>query len=57
VDALTTATPRVKLIAGALWNIGKFSINLRETMYGTTSQHISTGGSGLCTATTGDRAS
>lgn len=54
VDALTTATPRVKLIAGALWNIGKFSINLRETMYGTTSQHISTGGSGLCTATTGE---
>jgi len=48
IDALTSATPRVKLIAGALWNVGKFSINLRETMYGTTSQHISTDGSGNC---------
>ncbi|MBB3955311.1 TonB-dependent receptor plug domain-containing protein [Novosphingobium sediminicola] len=47
-DALTTATPRVKLIAGALWNIGKFSVNLRETLYGTTSQHISTDGTGNC---------
>jgi iron complex outermembrane receptor protein len=32
-DALTT-TPRVKVIANALWNIGKFSVNLRETIYG-----------------------
>ncbi|NKJ01105.1 TonB-dependent receptor [Novosphingobium sp. SG707] len=47
-DALTTATPRVKLIANALWNIGQFSVNLRETMYGTTSQHISTDGTGNC---------
>lgn len=53
-DALTTATPRVKLIAGALWNVGKFSINLRETVYGTTSQHISTDGTGNCTPTSGE---
>jgi iron complex outermembrane receptor protein len=47
-DALTTATPRVKVIANALWNIGKFSVNLRETIYGSTGQHISTSGSGNC---------
>jgi iron complex outermembrane receptor protein len=38
-DALTTATPRTKAIANALWTKGRFSINLRETMYGPTSQH------------------
>ncbi len=48
IDALTTATPRVKLIANALWSMGKLSVNLRETMYGTTSQHISSDGSGNC---------
>lgn len=46
-DALTTATPRVKLIGNALWNIGKFSVNLRETMYGSTSQHVVGAGDGL----------
>jgi len=46
IDSLTTATPRVKLIANALWSHGPFSLNLRETMYGETSQHISTDGSG-----------
>jgi iron complex outermembrane receptor protein len=38
----------VKVIANALWNIGKFSVNLRETIYGSTGQHISTSGSGNC---------
>ncbi|WCT76964.1 TonB-dependent receptor plug domain-containing protein [Novosphingobium humi] len=46
-DALTTATPRVKLIGNALWNIGQFSVNLRETMYGSTSQHTVGAGDGL----------
>jgi iron complex outermembrane receptor protein len=48
IDALTTATPRVKVIANALWNMGSFSLNLRGTVYGTTSQHISSDGSGNC---------
>jgi len=39
-DALTTATPRVKSIANALWTKGKLSVNLRGTIYGPTSQHI-----------------
>ena len=46
-DALTTATPRVKMIAGALWTHGKLSVNLRETMYGSVSQHIVGAGDGL----------
>jgi iron complex outermembrane receptor protein len=46
IDALTTATPRVKLIAGALFNHGPLSFNLRETLYGTTRQHVSLDGTG-----------
>lgn len=46
IDALTTATPRVKLIGNALWNHGPFSIDVREVMYGATSQHLSPDGSG-----------
>lgn len=37
-DALATATPRVKTIANALWTKDKFSVNLRGTVYGPTSQ-------------------
>ena len=46
IDGLTTATPRVKVIAGALYTHGRVSINLRETLYGATSQHDSPSGSG-----------
>ena len=46
IDALTTATPRVKLIANALYTHGPLSVNLRETLYGATSQHDSPDGSG-----------
>jgi len=34
ISALTTATPKVKTILGALYTNGKFSLNLRETIYG-----------------------
>ncbi|MBC2668864.1 TonB-dependent receptor plug domain-containing protein [Novosphingobium piscinae] len=37
-DALSTATPRVKSIANALWSLGSFSLNLRGTVYGSTRQ-------------------
>jgi len=50
IDGLTTATPRVKVIANALFNIGAFSINLRETLYGVTQQRTSYSGSGYSTA-------
>ena len=46
IDGLTTATPRVKVIADALYTHGPLSINLRETLYGATSQHDSPSGSG-----------
>jgi len=39
-DALTTATPRVKSIANVLWTKSQLSVNLRGTVYGSTSQHI-----------------
>ncbi|EIZ79301.1 TonB-dependent receptor-like protein [Novosphingobium sp. Rr 2-17] len=45
-DALTTATPRVKAILNALWTSGKWSVNLRETIYGKASEHVSPDGSG-----------
>jgi len=46
IDGLTTATPRVKVIANALYTHGPLTINLRETLYGSTSQHFSPSGSG-----------
>ncbi len=45
-DALSTATPRVKVIGNVLWTIKRLSINLRETLYGSTSQWTSFDGSG-----------
>jgi len=41
IDALTSATPKVKTILGALYTVGKFSLNLRETIYGSVSQQVS----------------
>ena len=38
LSALTTATPREKLILGAAWTLHKWSVNLRETVYGPSSQ-------------------
>ena len=45
-DGLTTATPKVKAIFNALWTMGKLSVNLRETVYGSTQQNTSYSGSG-----------
>jgi len=41
IDALTSATPKVKTILGALYTLGKFSLNLRETIYGSVGQRVS----------------
>jgi iron complex outermembrane receptor protein len=41
ISALTTATPKVKTILGALYTVGPFSFNLRETIYGSTSEYLS----------------
>ena len=38
-SALTTANPRYKVILQALWTKDKWTVNLRETIYGQTSQY------------------
>jgi iron complex outermembrane receptor protein len=40
-SALTTATPREKVILQGYWTWHKFSVNLRETIYGSESEYIS----------------
>jgi len=42
MSALTTATPREKVILQANWNWQKLTVNLRETIYGPTSQFTAT---------------
>ena len=37
LSALTTATPKEKAVLGAYWTIGRWSVNLRETIYGPSS--------------------
>jgi iron complex outermembrane recepter protein len=41
-SSLTTATPREKFVGNAYWTLGKWSANLRETVYGETSELTST---------------
>ncbi|CAN5188843.1 TonB-dependent receptor [soil metagenome] len=43
---LETATPRFKTVLGAYWTLSKFSVNLRETVYGKTSEIVSGNGTG-----------
>ncbi len=47
LSALTTATPKEKIILGAFWTLAKWSVNLRETVYGPTSEIVSTSGTGV----------
>jgi iron complex outermembrane receptor protein len=43
---IETAAPRAKAVLGAYWTLGAFSANLRETIYGKTSEMVSTDGTG-----------
>jgi len=43
---LTTATPKGKVVLGAYYTLSKFSVNLRETVYGKTSEIVSLDGTG-----------
>jgi iron complex outermembrane receptor protein len=43
LSALTTATPKYKLVGGGYWTLGKWSVNLRETIYGKSSELVTTG--------------
>ena len=42
LSSLTTATPREKFVGDAYWTKGPWSVNLRETVYGETSELVST---------------
>ena len=46
VDTLTTAPPKYKVVLGANWSMGKWSANLRETVYGETTERYSLDGTG-----------
>jgi len=42
LSGLTTATPKDRLIGGAYWTLGKWSVNLRESFFGRSSLLTST---------------
>ena len=46
ISALTKSTPKQKLVAGAFWTNGAWSANLRESLYGESSQIVSLDGTG-----------
>ncbi|WP_310539508.1 TonB-dependent receptor [Phenylobacterium sp.] len=43
LSTLATASPKTKLVAGALWQAGRWSVDLRETWYGQTSRYSDPG--------------
>jgi iron complex outermembrane recepter protein len=49
LSALLTGAPREKAILSALWTIHKFQVNLREEIYGDTSELVSIDGTGTGT--------
>ena len=46
ITALTKGTPKEKVILGAYWTMDKWSVNLRETIFGPSSILVSLNGSG-----------
>jgi iron complex outermembrane receptor protein len=46
LTALTDSTPKEKLVLGAYWTLGKWGVNLRDTVYGPSSQLVSLDGTG-----------
>jgi len=44
LSLVTTASPKEKVVMGALWTLGKFSANLRDTIYGPASELVSPNG-------------
>jgi iron complex outermembrane receptor protein len=42
LTGLTTATPKDKLVGNAFWKLGKWTVNLRESVYGKSSELVST---------------
>jgi iron complex outermembrane receptor protein len=46
LSALTNSTPQEKAVLQAYWTLGQWSVNLRETIYGPSSEWVSYDGSG-----------
>jgi iron complex outermembrane receptor protein len=46
ISGLVDATPRVKTVLGALYSVSNVTINLRETIYGSTQEVFSLDGTG-----------
>ena len=42
LTGLTTATPKDRLVGGAYWTLDKWSVNLRESVFGKSSELVST---------------
>jgi iron complex outermembrane receptor protein len=51
LSGLTSATPKEKVILGGYWTLNKWSVNLRETVYGPSSQFVSLNGTGVISPT------
>jgi len=45
ISDLETASPRYRVVAGALWNADKLSVNTKATLYGPSSEMLSADGS------------
>ncbi|CAN7466506.1 TonB-dependent receptor [Phenylobacterium sp. LjRoot219] len=46
ISDLTTASPKAKVTAGAFWAMGKWQVNVRETIYGPVTEVVSPDGTG-----------
>lgn len=46
ISDLTTASPKAKVSFGGLWTVGKWQLNLRETIYGPVTEVVSPDGTG-----------
>ena len=46
VSALLTGAPKEKAILSAFWTVRKFTVNLREEVYGSSSEYVSFNGTG-----------
>ncbi len=44
ISVVTTATPKEKVVLGALWTLGKWSVNLRDTVFGPATEQASPNG-------------
>ena len=52
IDNLETASPKYRVVAGALWTLGRLQVNLKESLYGPSSRHDSRTGCSLDTGAT-----